>query len=375
MSKGGTDTVESSSDITPRYRQFADENLVLAGTIANNPYVQFQGSRVAGLSGDEGQAFGNVRDMANSGVGQAGANALGGLANYGGYTSQQAQAGLGSQFMNDYQNPYTDQVVNQTINDAGRANAINQNQAAAGAAMQGALGGSGAAILAAENNRNFTDTVARESGQLRNLGFTNAAQFGLQDAGNVTGVNINNATRADQAEQFKAQTQLQAAQAAAGLGMQTNDALANAGNIQRGIDQAGLNTTYGDFIDQQNYPLTQLGVRQSALGQTPVGTVARQPVSQPGLGSALGGIGGLLGGIGALGGTGGISSLFCWVAREVYGDDPKWLEFRSWMLNEAPDDLHRHYALHGESIAREIADKPELKALMRGMMDTILEAA
>lgn len=372
MSKGGggSNTVESSSDITPRYRQFADENLVLAGTIANSPFLQYQGDRTAKLSGDESTAFGNVRDMANSGVGAAGANALGGMANYGGYQSQQANAALGNEYMNNYFNPYTDQVVNQTIADAGRAHGINQNQAAAGAAMQGALGGSGAAILAAENNRNFADTVARESGNLRNLGFTNAAQFGLQDAGNVTGVNVNNATRADQAEQFKAQTQLEAAQAAAGLGLRTNDALANAGNIQRGIEQSNLNNQYGDFIDQQNHPLTQLGLRQSALGQTPVGTVQRQPM-QSNSGSAMAGFGGLLSGIGSIAGSG----LFCWVAREAYDGDPKWLRFREWMLTKAPADLYAYYLENGERIAEFIADKPESKARARMMMDGILEAA
>ena len=49
-------------------------------------------------------------------------------------------------------------------------------------------------------------------------------------------------------------------------------------------------------------------------------------------GGIMGGIGSIVGGM-ATGGTG----FFCWVAREVYGiENPKWLEFREWMLNDSP---------------------------------------
>ena len=65
---------------------------------------------------------------------------------------------------------------------------------------------------------------------------------------------------------------------------------------------------------------------------------------------------------------------FCWVAREVYGpDDPRWLEFRAWMLNEAPDCLREAYAAHGEEFAAWLHDKPMAKAVVRALMDRVLE--
>jgi polysaccharide export outer membrane protein len=65
---------------------------------------------------------------------------------------------------------------------------------------------------------------------------------------------------------------------------------------------------------------------------------------------------------------------FCWVAREVYGeDDPRWLVFRAWMLNEAPDCLRDAYAAHGEEFAAWIADKPLAKAAVRVLMDRVIE--
>ncbi len=63
-------------------------------------------------------------------------------------------------------------------------------------------------------------------------------------------------------------------------------------------------------------------------------------------------------------------SLYCWVAREVYGaDNPQWLVFRHWMLNESPSWFRALYIRHGERFARFISDKPVLKSLIRRWMD------
>ncbi|MFM9058553.1 MAG: polysaccharide biosynthesis/export family protein [Planctomycetaceae bacterium] len=65
---------------------------------------------------------------------------------------------------------------------------------------------------------------------------------------------------------------------------------------------------------------------------------------------------------------------FCWVAREVYGeDDPRWMEFRAWMLTEAPDWLRDAYAVHGEEFAAWLHDKPVAKAAVRALMDRVIE--
>ena len=62
---------------------------------------------------------------------------------------------------------------------------------------------------------------------------------------------------------------------------------------------------------------------------------------------------------------------FCWVAREVYGEDnPKWLQFREWMLTKASDNLRNYYVKHGEKIAESIRNKPTIKALIRKWMDS-----
>lgn len=63
--------------------------------------------------------------------------------------------------------------------------------------------------------------------------------------------------------------------------------------------------------------------------------------------------------------------LGCWVARKVYGNgNPRWLEFRSWLLNEAPADLRDLYLTHGSRIADRMSDGA--KARIRVLMDGIL---
>ena len=81
----------------------------------------------------------------------------------------------------------------------------------------------------------------------------------------------------------------------------------------------------------------------------------------------MGGIGGVAQGIGAAGGL----AAFCWVAREVYGPtNPQWLEFREWMLNDAPSWLRNLYLKYGERIAKFISNKPLVKSIIRKWMNT-----
>ena len=58
------------------------------------------------------------------------------------------------------------------------------------------------------------------------------------------------------------------------------------------------------FLDELNYPLQALNLRQQAVGMTPMGSVSRTPITGgSGIGSTLGGLGGLLGGLGKIGFT------------------------------------------------------------------------
>ena len=68
---------------------------------------------------------------------------------------------------------------------------------------------------------------------------------------------------------------------------------------------------------------------------------------------------------------GGAFKAFCWVAREVYGaENPRWLQFRQWMLLESPTWFFNLYVKYGERFAQFISNKPFIKNIIRKWMDT-----
>jgi hypothetical protein len=66
-----------------------------------------------------------------------------------------------------------------------------------------------------------------------------------------------------------------------------------------------------------------------------------------------------------------LTSLFCWIAREVYGvDNPKWLKFRTWMFTQAPSWFFRWYMDNGERFADWLRRNPWMKPAIRFWMDS-----
>lgn len=104
--------------------------------------------------------------------------------------------------------------------------------------------------------------------------------------------------------------------------------------------EAGINYTGQAYANLANLK----GAEASAQAQYAAGMAS-------GIGSAVGGI-------------------FCWVAREVYGEtNPKWVQFREWMIDKAPIWFVRLYIKYGEAFANYIRTKPRLKNLIRNWMD------
>ena len=63
----------------------------------------------------------------------------------------------------------------------------------------------------------------------------------------------------------------------------------------------------------------------------------------------------------------------CWVARLVYGEDnPRWMVFRDWLLNESPSWFRSLYIKYGERFANSIKDMPLAKSIVKSMMDIIV---
>jgi hypothetical protein len=113
-----------------------------------------------------------------------------------------------------------------------------------------------------------------------------------------------------------------------------------------------------------------------ALGAAQLQANAAKSAGQNSMLGQLGGAGiGLLGNSTAMSGLGSalgsIGSLFCWVAREVYGTETgNWKVFRSWMLTQAPAWFRNAYIKYGERVAEFIKNKPTIKAVIRRWMDS-----
>jgi len=139
-----------------------------------------------------------------------------------------------------FMNPYTGQVIDQSLADIERARLQQSNQAAAQATAAGAFGGSRGALMEAEIARNALQQGASTAADLRNQGFQFASQMGQQDV-----------ARRQQALQQSAQQQLQAmlANQASGLAAsQTNAQLgaqASIANASNALNAALANQSAG----------------------------------------------------------------------------------------------------------------------------------
>ncbi len=90
-----------------------------------------------------------------------------------------------------------------------------------------------------------------------------------------------------------------------------------------------------------------------------------------GAGAAAGG-GSLLAGVGTA--LTALGALFCALAREAYGiQDRRWIEFRGWMLFNAPKWLRKLYVRHAWDISRAIRNRPIIKYCFRFVMNFALK--
>ena len=191
-------------------------------------------------------------------------------------------------------------------------------------------------------------------------------------------------------EQAQAQAAAQEAQQRAAMAQATSQA-----NLARGAQLAGLGVTgqraategaqaafnaqeairlaqqqrmtaaEEAFMREQGEPMRDLQILQQALGffPNPMTTTATQRQTL-----------GPLDIISRLGGTAASGAqsyyLLCWVARAVYGaENPRWLMFREWLLEDAPKWFVHLYIRHGAAFADWLEGKDSLKAMIRRFMD------
>ena len=266
-------------------------------------------------------------------VNQAAAGALQGAI---GGTQRAMQAPLQ---VGAYANPYTSEVIDRTQQDIERQRQMAMNtlgaQATAARAFGGSRQGVAEGVMAGEYGRMAGDMAAQQ----RQQNYSQALQ----------------AAMADRQARLGAASQMgQLGQQAFGTSQAIQQQQAQQGLLQQGIQQALIDAARQQYAGYTGAPAQSLQAPLSALGIAQEGGAKTVTESQsPGLLSYLQTIGQM-----------------CWVAREVYGeDDPKWLQFREWVIGYSPNWFYNAYSKYGERVAKVVAKVPALKLVIRPLMD------
>jgi hypothetical protein len=257
-----TQTQEVTQRLAPFQEQFLQDIFAQASALkgAGMPY---EAQQLAGLSPQQLQAV----QQAQAGVGA--------YQPYLQAAQQYAAPGGVSQFFN----PYENQVVQQTMQDIGRAGQMQQQQLGAQAVGQGAFGGSRAAVAGAELGRATMEQQARSAGQLRQQGYSQAQQA------------------AQNAAQLQAGLGAQAQQ----MGVQDINTLLGIGGLTQQTSQQALDVARQNLLQQQSLPYQEIGFLSDifrgvpALQQTTSSTTTPPPSTM----SQIAGLG--IAGLGAYG--------------------------------------------------------------------------
>lgn len=223
MSKGShaTTTNSSSSTAPDPAAMAAYQNLLLrAQTVSNKPYQAFTGEETAPINAQQRAGFGNI----NAGV--AGFDPNQAWSNIG-----QGTSAVDANDINQYMDPYTNQVINATQADFDTQNQRANSIVTGNAAAQGALGGNRVGVAQALTQEGATRAQAPVIAGLRSAGFQSAEQM---------------------ANTQKAR-QIQGGATAEQLGMQGAGAQVGAGTLEQQTQQHADTQQMQDYFRAQGY--------------------------------------------------------------------------------------------------------------------------
>jgi len=200
---------------------------------------------------------------------------------------------ISAENISQYQNPYSQAVMQTTLDELERRQQISDQGMADQAVKSGAYGGARFGVQQAESQRNLRDVQAKAAADIQAKSYQQALA----------------AAQADKQRQGQAGQQYGNI---AGQEMQLGGAglsgLYQAGQLGQTQAQAGRDIAYEDFQRQQQFPYAQTQYAAGILGgmPQPMTTYSQQPTA--GTGQRLLGLG--IAGIGAAGQAGGFGNLF-----------------------------------------------------------------
>ena len=229
--------------------------------------------RFAGFTPDWQQGAGMTRDFAGAGQGAVNMG-IGTAGQVAGYNPQMISA----DGMQNYMNPYMDEVANRTMMDMDRQRQMMMQGLGDQAARAGAFGGSRHGVTEAETNRGFGDLFGNQMAQMRHQGFGTASQLNMQEQ-------MQNQQAGVQGQQLNL----------AGAGM-----LGQLGQQQQNMGLTGANALQNLGAQQQQFSQQQMdAIRNLPLEQQQIIMSAMQ--ANPGGGGGMINTGGTPGSSGLLG--------------------------------------------------------------------------
>lgn len=289
-SGGGTNTVTNNSappaEVMAQYQNIIGQ----ANNIAGQPLQQYGGPMVAGFTPDQLSAF----DTVNNAQGIS-APYLGNAQNM--LQSSQTPIWNSAQqwspdAINQYMNPYQQDVTNATMANINETNAQQNQQVVGNAISKGAWGGDRAGIAQSELARQQALASNQTLAGLNAANYGQATQQFNQQQGAQIGANTANNWLASQGAFGEAnlgnQAQSNALQGAA--------AQLATGQQQQTLAQSALNVPYEQFLQQQAYPyqnLSWLSGISTGLGSGMGGTSSSTQPSPNSTSSTLGTLGSL----------------------------------------------------------------------------------
>ena len=159
-----------------------------------------------------------------------------------------AGQGFANPNVNQFMNPFNQNVVDKTLRDVGNAAQMGLNNIGAGAQRAGAYGGSRQGIMEAEALKGFQQQALDKVGALRQQGFDNAINNAFRSAQGLQGVG---------AQAFN-------------MGQAINQQQMQQGSMQQQLMQNLINAAKNQYGQYANAPMNKLQLPLAALGAAPV---------------------------------------------------------------------------------------------------------
>jgi|HubBroStandDraft_5_1064220.scaffolds.fasta_scaffold75398_2 hypothetical protein len=276
---------QSSTQLPSWYTDYTQQILNTAAQFAAQPYQTYGGPRIAQQDPNTEAAYGQVGALPGTAAGntQASSNLIQGAAgNNNPLAAAQPYLNAGTDptynTVQNYQNPYNQDVTN-AIAQAGNTNFQNNVLPT----LQSSIIGAGNITGSSTEGANLIQNSELQNEQAISQAQSQALQSGYNgslsaaQAGNANALTA--AGQAASANENQTAAGINAGSALSSVGTQGNanqiaaiGAENTLGQQNQGYNQSNLNLAYNDFLQQQQYPLTQAADMQSALSGIQVPT-------------------------------------------------------------------------------------------------------